>query len=236
MLFRPPVPKPLIAGGILNEQNKAVLFGGPKTGKSILAQQLAFCVAAGVPWVGFGTTQGIVYYVQAEISKNSFHWRILKMADHSNLVIPIGSAFFSSKFNLKLDHRQAFDELYHAIAKVKPILLIVDPLYRLISRPDEYCLGALTDALDSYIEHFNLSVVIVHHSRKPRLGPSGIIDMGGWELRGPVIEQWADSIIRVRGDPQNDDRTMDFELRHAVNLLPPIDIVLDRTKLWFNRI
>jgi len=53
LLWQPPALKEIIAEGILYEQTKLVIFGGPKLGKSILAQQLCFCLVTGLPWLGF---------------------------------------------------------------------------------------------------------------------------------------------------------------------------------------
>ena len=64
----------------------------------------------------------------------------------------------------------------------------------------------------------------------------GIVDMGGFELRGPIIEQWADGIIRLTGDLASDVRILQFELRHAVNQLLPKQIVMNRQHLWFDEI
>lgn len=234
LVWRPPPEKPVVAEGILLEENKLVLFGGPKVGKSLVAQQLAFCVAAGHPWLGFAVTQGTVMYIQGEISRNAFHGRVLKMT--GNVLAPANKLFFSTKFGLYLNLRGAASELGGALEKYKPNLLILDPLYRLVSHPDELSLLSFVAAIDSLIERHHFSIVLVHHSRKPRIGPQGIMDMGGWELRGPVIEQWADSIIHMRGNPLDDNRTLDFELRHGVNQLNPIEIMLNRQRLWFNRI
>ena len=63
-----------------------------------------------------------------------------------------------------------------------------------------------------------------------------IVDQGGSELRGPVIEQWADSIIRIQGSLDSDERVLDFELRHAEQMIAPITVKLDRQRLWFMRV
>ena len=63
-------------------------------------------------------------------------------------------------------------------------------------------------------------------------------DFGGNELRGPLIEQWADSILRLRGDVMGvnaDDRLLDFELRNATKLIDPIGLKWNRNLVWFTR-
>jgi len=232
------VPEPMkevIGGGILLEGTKIVLFGEPKTYKSLLAEQLAFCLSTGNPWVGFKTEQSVVGYVQAEVPRPMFRIRTLKMG--RNLTVPHGFLNFATQRNLKFDRDSGFDELYKACNKIRPTVLIVDPIYKFTSGSEEPTLLRFVDNMDKLIDDFGLSVVLIHHSRKPRSTAQGaIIDMGGSELRGPIIEQWADGIIRIRGDLNTDDRTLDFELRHAETMIQPTDIKLDRKRLWFDRV
>jgi RecA-family ATPase len=234
-IWNPPKPKPIVADGILYHQTKMILFAGPKMYKSLLAQQLAFCAAAGAPWIGYNTAQSNVLYIQAEIPKLLFRTRVVKMAQNQS--VPVGSLAFASEFNLKLDRAEGRQELEQAVKKHKPNILILDPLYKILSGPEETNVVRVLDTLDWMIGKADLTVILIHHSRKPRTNVTGqVVDMGGSELRGPLFEQWADSILRIRGDIETDDRTIDFELRNAETLMPPINITLNRSKLWFTRI
>lgn len=235
LLWNPNPPRSIIAGEILIEQTKAILFGAPKTFKSLLAQQLAICFVTGMPWLGYNVEPSKVLYIQGEISRIPFKGRIVKMG--GNYKIPPQQLFFSSQFNMKLDRDSDQQDLEKEIVKRKPTILMIDPAYKFTLTQNEDSISRLLGYLDYLIDAHKICVILIHHSRKPRTNPTGqLIDMGGSELRGPLYEMWADSIIRVTGDIASDYRQLDFELRHAQHMINPITIKLDRPTLWFHKI
>lgn len=228
-------PKPIIGHGVLFAEHKAIVYGGPKTYKSIFVQQLGFCIVNGAPFMDIKTQQSRVLYIQSEISRWLFNQRVLKMG--MNMSVAPRSYFLSTEFHLKLDKQDGLVELHKVVDKVKPDVLILDPLYKLISSPDELSILRAIDSLDSILERHHCAVVIVHHSRKPKTTATGSpIDLGGAELRGPLLEGWADSLLRIRGDPTTLERTLEFELRHSTTQLPRINMVLDQQRLWIDRV
>ena len=52
--------------GLIEKENLGLIFGSPASGKSLLVQDMAFCVAAGLPFHGKETTQGNVLYIAGE--------------------------------------------------------------------------------------------------------------------------------------------------------------------------
>jgi len=237
LLWNPPPLKAIVGAGILYEQTKAVLFGDPKLGKSLLAQQLAFCLVLGLPFLGFPTVKSKVLYVQSEIAKILFKERIEdtgKGLVQQGFQIPYGELFLSTTFGFHLDKDIAAVELSKAVGLLKPDVVILDPKYKLISNSGEDAIIHLTDTIDKLIANYGVTVVLIDHARKPRMASSGsIVDMGGTELRGPIIEQWVDSALRIQGNINDDNRLLSFELRHARQLLQPKQIRLDRQKVWF---
>jgi RecA-family ATPase len=235
MLWRPPPMKEAIEGGILYQGTKLILFGLPKRHKSITVQQMAFCVAVGAPWLGFKTERMVVGYVQGEVPPAMFRKRVLKMGQ--NQKVPNGSIFFlTTTSTLKLDRQQGLDVLCKSLERTKPQLLILDPIWKYTSNIAEETLLNFVDNMDYLIHHFGLSIVLTHHSRKEKDSVTGqTLDHGGSELRGPVLEAWADSIIRIQGPIESAERMLDFELRHAEDVMAPITIKLDRKRLWFVR-
>jgi RecA-family ATPase len=228
-------PKSIIGNGILLATTKLILYGAPKTFKSLLTQQLCFCLGVGIPWVGFSTTPSKVLYIQAEISRFPFRMRLIAMG--RNQQVPPQQIFFATEFGLKLDRSQGMADLTAALDKVQPEILVIDPLYKFMTSSDEAAIQHTLDFLDLLIEKKNLTIIVVHHSRKPRASATGqIVDMGGAEIRGPLLEQWADSLVRLQGDINTDFRTMEFELRNATTLVPPIDIEFERNRVWFRRV
>lgn len=235
LLWNPNPPRSIIGSEILIEETKLVMFGAPKTFKSLLAQQMAICFVLGIPWLGYNLEPSKVLYVQGEISKIPFKGRILKMG--SQYRIPAQQLLFASEFNMKLDRDSDMKDLEKEIIKRQPKILMIDPAYKFLVTQAEDSISKFLSFLDYLISTYHICVILIHHSRKPKTNPSGqIIDMGGSELRGPLYEQWADSILRITGDITSDYRNIDFELRHASFLLNPITIKLDRATLWFHKI
>ena len=237
----PPVMVELISDGILLEGTKLIIYGEPKTYKSLIAQQLAFNLATGSHWLGFGTTPCKVLYVQGEIAKPAFWGRVTSMLPNFPLVAPNGAGilpmqtlYFASVFGLKLDRGPDGKQLQQDVARVRPKVLILDPLYKFMSSRTEESIQATTDILDYLIGTYNMSVIIVAHSRKPKTDYKGAtIDQGGSELAGALLEAWADGLIRIRGDISTIYRYMSFELRHGKRHLPTLQVYLDQARMLF---
>jgi len=230
------VPAPeLVGGGILEEQAGLMLFGHPKTFKSLLAQQLAISLVCGIPWLNFPTVSKRILYIQAEIPKAAFRSRLMKMG--ANIQgMPTNAALFSTTFVTKLDKPAGRDELLRAVTQFQPDVTFLDPMYRFMSSSGEDSVIKVLDVADELKSVYRQAVVIALHARKSRINTIGqLVDSGGGEMRGPLVEAWADSIIRVQGDIDTDERVLSFELRNAPALLKPFKIKLDRNKLWFKR-
>ncbi len=235
LLWNPAPLKELIGSGILYEQTKLVIFGGPKLGKSIIAQQLAFCMVMGLPWLGFPVVKSRVLYIQAEISEVLFKSRIESMG--RGRLVPPQMLHLSTISGFHLDKPTPQSEFMVAIARYQPDIVIIDPKYKFVGSNDENSIIRFTDTCDLAIMKHQVTIIIIEHSRKPKMSQTGsIVDMGGFELRGPIIEQWADGIIRMKGDLASDMRILEFELRHAIHMVNPKQIVLDRNTLWFKEV
>ena len=228
----PPLPA-VVAGGILYDKTGMIIFGQPKTNKSMLAKQLAFCLATGKPWLGFTTTKKKVIYIQSEISPYLLEQRVKSMLVNVGAIDPQSLAI-ATNFKLKIDTPQGEAQIKADIKRSGAEVVILDPLYRLLSSQDERSIDAALTVCDGLKEE-GKTIVIVHHARKAMRTIGGDGDFGGNEIRGPLIEQWADSILRLRGDVQEDERLLDFELRNATQRVDPIGLKWDRNLVWFTR-
>jgi RecA-family ATPase len=235
LLQAPPIPF-IISDGVLVRATSLIIYGNPKTFKSLLVQQLCFDMASSdgltTKWLGFKVQSQRVLYVQSEIPRIPFNVRVLKMG--KNYIIPKDTLYFCTTYSTKLDRADGRKYVLDLVAKIKPDTIVFDPFFKLVSTSTEDSIAAVLDFLDELKHKHNLSVIIVTHSRKPKTTITGeIIDSGGAEIRGPLLEQWADSLIRVMGDINTDKRILHFELRNAINILQPVNIILDRAKLLF---
>jgi RecA-family ATPase len=72
----------IISDGILDPGTAMLLFGPPKSWKSMASLNLGFSIASGLPWFGYQTTQSVVLIFQAELPKAVFKKRVMKFRAH----------------------------------------------------------------------------------------------------------------------------------------------------------
>ena len=65
--WKPPYHTRIISAGILNTNNRMIIFGDEGSWKSILAVHTAHCIARGSNWLGFRTYPSNVLRLQAEL-------------------------------------------------------------------------------------------------------------------------------------------------------------------------
>ncbi len=199
----------------LPKMGKAMLVAPRKAGKSTLMIQAARCIGAGEPFLGIPTTQGKVLYIQCEMGQALLQQ---KMADTGQ---DYENVFVGTLFNLKIDRPEGQELLQRAMEAVQPHVLILDPLIKIISGDENEAVDMLkvTDYLDTLIEAYNSSVIVVHH-------------MGKDEKRGgrgtSLFAGWVDSYIEIKVreyEPVLKISVRPTALRHAA--LPPAAIDLE---------
>lgn len=132
--------------------------------------------------------------------------------------------------------------LVRSIHPDNPIVVILDPLYKLFGRniSEETDVKPLIDKMDLAMEQRDigdLSFIIVHHTRKSLTDESGVpIAMGSQDATGTrAWLRWADTILRIDPDPTDKTQTKVTATftkhRNAENPLPIIRIRWDRDTL-----
>lgn len=233
--WRPTPTVQYIGSDILLENTKMCIFAAPKMFKSLLAAQLSLCLASGQDWLGFKTRACKVAYIQSEVPKKEFRDRLHKMG--ANNGVPLNSAFYITDSGFKLDNHTAYKNLQTRLATLKPQVLILDPWYKMLSREDNQHYSYSQDLMDALIKDFNLSIIMIHHDVVPQYDYKTGKHIKFFHPRGPrTVEGWFDSIIELEGDIATDDRILTFELRHGQYLPVPINIKLDRSKLWLVKV
>lgn len=190
----------------LPQMGKMLLYAPAKSGKSYLCIQMGRCIASGVEWLGLPTVQGRVLYVQFELGEAVLRDRLLQTGkDYENM-------FVGTSFNLKLDTEGGQKQLLTALDAIRPCVLILDPLYKAIVGDENESLDMrkVLDFLDSVIEAYSCSVVIIHHTGK---------DESRRGRGSSVLEGWVDSYIRMRKISKvEEDLTIEITpilMRHA---------------------
>jgi predicted ATP-dependent serine protease len=146
--------------GILPVGGFSVVASKPKTGKSTIARNLALCTARGETFFEQGVNQGAVIYYALEEKKAEVkrHFRDMGAQGDEPIYIYAGGA--------SLD---ALREVYEAVKTIKPVLIIIDPLFRLAKVKDGNDYIQVTEALDPLLRlarETGSHVLCVHHTGK----------------------------------------------------------------------
>lgn len=235
-------PPHIIARGILPQQSIMIIGGQPKAGKSILALNTAWCISTGHPWLhDFETTQKRVLVLQAE---NSYHnqkkrLKMLYKATESEYPVPIpdkGDFVVSEPFNVKINEPSGYMKLINIVKMEKPQVLIIDPLVHFHScdENDNAAMGDVMEKIRTLTKKENVSVIIVHHTRKPgnRQQDSGTSLRGASSLYGAV-----DTSILIGKEKDTSGKVehyLDFDVRNGEQQ-DRIYVEMDLSTLWFEK-
>ncbi len=201
----------------LPKQGKCLIYAPAKAGKSTLAVQIARCIGVGEPFLGIPTQQGSVLYIQCELGTKVLQDRLNKTGQAYDNV------FVGTSFSLKLDTTSGQRQLQTALDTICPNVLIIDPLYKVISGDENESadMRKICDFIDLTIETFECSIVIFGH-------PGKDISRGN---RGSVImEDWVDTCIEMK-KINTDNAGLEAKItpklfRHA-ELSEPFEITMD---------
>jgi len=235
--WKPPQVKEIISHGILPAGGRLVLAGKEQEFKTMLSTYAGFCISLGLPLFGFKTTQTKVCMLQAELPKAIFQDRISQLVQFHNTDLSVADIHFASELELKLNKPAGIAQLTADIQQIKPGLLIIDPLYKVISADisDWQEMLKFIDNIDYIARRFNCAIWIAHHRRKTQVSGDEIIDLGTDELIGSsALKDWADTILRV--SLQSEDKlTVEFsKVRNARYLLSPVELKFNRSNLSFS--
>lgn len=143
------------------------LFGAPGEGKTFIALDLAYHIAAGAAWMGKKVRGGLVVYLPFE-GKGGLVTRAQALRQrYGQDDIPLYVADALYNFRQK-DGRQAFGELLAGLPD-KPALIVIDTFAHALMGGDENSaqdVGAFNNAVAALIESTGACVMIVHHTGK----------------------------------------------------------------------
>lgn len=244
--WKPTYPDSMLGKGLLYREGKAILYGRYKSFKSMLSLWLMLCVADGVPWLGFETPSGgrSVLYVQSEVPHSLLHQRFFKMwagwkAVNGNKR-PLNLVHFGTEPYLKLDTTAGHDVLDNALTELEPSLVIMDPVYKLMSGNilDPNSVRNLLDSLDGLIAKHKFALMLIAHPRKSAIDEA---EWGSDALLGSVFfSAWADSVIKVTRQVTKEGKLTNYlklnfdVVRYAQEILEEKEVLLEEDSLQFN--
>ena len=176
-----------------------VIGGAPKCAKTWLGLDMALSVATGTPCLGkYAVPEpGPVLIYLAEDALPIVRERIEGMTRHRGLDLAGVEVYVITAPVLRLDRDRDRARLWEATKRLRPRLLVLDPLVRLHGI-DENNAGEVAELLAyfrSLQRQLDLSVLLVHHTRKNATG--GVA--AGQGLRGSSdIHAFGDSNLYLR--------------------------------------
>jgi hypothetical protein len=181
------------------ESSVGVIGGAPKCSKTWLGLDLALSVATGTACLGkYAVPQaGPVLVYLAEDALPVVRERVEGMARHRSLDFPRIEIYVITAPTLRLDRGPHRQRLLETAKRIRPRLLLLDPLVRLHGIDENHAteVAGLLAYFRSLQRRLDLSVVLVHHTRKNAAG--GIA--AGQGLRGSSdIHAFGDSNLYLR--------------------------------------
>ena len=183
--------------GLWGRQAVGIGGGEPKCGKSFLALDLAVAVAAGVPCLRrFPADEpGPVLLFAAEDAGHIVRARLEGIASAAGARFDALDIAVIDVPALRLDHRADRQRLVETVERIRPRLVVLDPLVRLHG-VDENTVAEVAPILGFLRDiqrRFATAVVLVHHARKSAATRPGQALRGSSELHA-----WGDSNLYLR--------------------------------------
>lgn len=209
------------------ESSVGVIGGAPKCSKTWLGLDLALSVATGTPCLGKYAVPraGPVLIYLAEDALPIVRERVQGMAQHRGLDLDTVEIHVITVPTLRLDRGPHRDRLFETAKQIQPRLLLLDPLVRLhgIDENNATEVAQLLAYFRSLQRRLDLSVVLVHHTRKNAAG--GVA--AGQGLRGSSdLHAFGDSNLYLR---RSRERLVLSSEHRAAAAPPPVYLELVAT-------
>jgi RecA-family ATPase len=185
--------------GLWGSSSVGVIGGAPKCAKTWLGLDMALSVATGTPCLGKYAVpeSGPVLVYLAEDALPIVRERVQGMTRHRGLDLAAVEIHVITVPVLRLDRDRDRARLWETAKRLRPRLLLLDPLVRLHG-VDENNAGEVAELLAyfrSLQRQLDLSVLLVHHTRKNAAGGAA----AGQGLRGSGdIHAFGDSNLYLR--------------------------------------
>lgn len=162
LLTRPPVPVQWLIHDLLIMGGSSMMSAKPKCGKTTTADTIAAQVAMGHPFLGRRSIKGRVLIMALEEKDSEIQNRFQRM----NLPVECHSEIFFRFGPSPVDGIAWLDSV---IRELKPNLVIVDPLFRLIRISDAHAYAEICKAMEPITDlarRTDTHILVNHHAGK----------------------------------------------------------------------
>jgi len=224
------LPRPIFyIEELLPKDGSLLLYGNPKVRKSWLAEYMGFCIANGIEFLGFPTTQSRVLLAQFEIGVYSYWWRLKLMGQRFQTQEQ--RLFETSPGRLYLNEQLNYNVFLSAIRHTNPQVIIIDCMSAAFSG-DENSGEAMAQTimiLTNLKNEFgrDTSIVLVHHTNKNLLSNSSVDRARGHSS----LTGWADTLMYMAEQPTGVQ--LQIKSRQATREIDNVNITFDRDRhIW----
>ena len=202
----PPEDIPWIVDNLLPVGGTSLMVAKPKVAKSTLSRGVAAAVAEGKPLLGREVQQGAVIYLGLEEKRAEVlqHFRQMGVSRNAPLHVFIERA-----------PEQALERLKETIEDIKPVLVVIDPLFRFIRFKDGNDYAESNNRLEPFVEiarQTGAHLLVTHHATKVKAGAGDEV-LGSTGIFGAV-----DTLISLRKNEATGQRTCLTIQRYGTDL------------------
>ena len=220
-------PRRWLVEQLWGDSSVGLIGGAPKCSKTWLGLDLALSVATGTPCLGkYAVSRaGPVLIYLAEDALLVLRERVAGMARHRGLDLADVEMHVITAPTLRLDRDPHRTRLLETAKRLRPRLVLLDPLVRLhgIDENNAGEVAGLLAYFRSLQRELDLSVILVHHTRKNAAGGAA----AGQGLRGSSdLHAFGDSNLYLR---RTRDRLVLSSEHRAAPASPPVCLELVAT-------
>jgi hypothetical protein len=216
-----PGQTPFLVESLLVENSIAAIQGPPKVGKTWTGLEIAVSVVAGLPAFGqFETHQGPVVVILEESGRTALHRR-LDALTRGRAIEPerLRDLHFAANRRVRLDDPKWRERILTDVGKLKPRLVIFDPLVRLkgagTSENDQGEMAVVLDFLRDLRDNLEAAQAFVHHTGHGGTHLRGTSDLEGyWESKLSLTAQ-AGGSIEIASEHREAEAGEPFQFRQA---------------------
>lgn len=207
-----------IADGLLPAGGFSIVVAKPKIGKSTLARQAGLAVCRGEEFLGRKTTKGPVLYISLEEKRGEVknHFQLMGATGNEDLGVYVGTI-----------PEDVNKWILNETQSKKPVLVIIDTLFRFAQVTDVNDYSRVLKALDPLLDlarSQSTHVMCIHHARKSP-GEGADSTLGSTAIFGSV-----DTAIVIKRTEAG-KRTIETQQRYGSDIEPTILLFDPETKM-----
>jgi len=209
-----------------------IISGEPKIGKTTLVQELAVCVATGLPFLGKFQVHahGPVMFSSPEGSTHELDERFRQICGNKKVDQKNLDLYIVTKQRIHLNNPHDQETIQKAVAALAPALIVFDPFKNHFNgnENDTSAASEVTNFLTALSNEFRCAVMLTHHQVKSTSGSKS----DGSRIRGSgALFGFGDSYLFLNKDKRG-RIVMSNEQRHAAPI-PPIPLRLKTSGNFF---